>query len=206
MPELKLSYGGNELSCGISKVDRRKLYGYTETEVVDSETEQVCSLATLASDGRTLIPSGGVALAYVSPKGLWKTKGELKPVDLEGEEITPVTSTFKELVELKETASPEAFLDHNIRMVYQLSTEGGFSEELLQSLQEGTIFRFPFSYRGGLVPDEAFILEGADGTVWMAVGKRTEIHLIGQEQVGAAVVEEETPAEDDSDPLDFGMM
>lgn len=206
MPELQLSYEGNELSCGISKVDRRKLYGYTETEVVDSETEQICSLATLASDGRTLIPSGGVALAYVSPKGLWKTKDELKPVDLEGEEITPVTSTFKESVELTETATPEDFLDHNIRMVYQLSTEGGFPKELLKALSEGTIFRFSFSYRGGLVPDEAFILQGADDTVWMAVGKRTEVHLIGQEQVGASTSEEETPAEDDSDPLDFGMM
>ena len=63
MPELQLSYEGKEIACGIAKVDRRKLYGYTETEVVDSETEQVCSLATLASDGRTLIPPGGMALA-----------------------------------------------------------------------------------------------------------------------------------------------
>jgi hypothetical protein len=63
MPELQLSYEGKELACGIAKVDRRKLYGCTETEVVDSETEQVCSLTTLASDGRTLIPPGGMALA-----------------------------------------------------------------------------------------------------------------------------------------------
>jgi hypothetical protein len=63
MPELQLSYEGKELACGIAKVDRRKLYGYTETEVVDSETEQVCSLATFASDGRMLIPPGGMALA-----------------------------------------------------------------------------------------------------------------------------------------------
>lgn len=206
MPELQLSFKGEELSCGISKVDRRKLYGYTETEVVDSETEQVCSLATLASDGRTLIPSGGVALAYVSPKGIWKTKEELRPVDLEGEELTPVTSTFKEVVELKETASAEEYLDHNIRMVYQLETEGGFPKALLGELAEGTIYHFPFSYRGGLVPDEAFILQGNEETIWMAVGKKTDVQLIGQEQIGAAVAVEELAGESEVDPLDFGMM
>jgi len=205
MPELKLSYEGSDLACGISKVDRRKLYGYIETEVVDSETEQVCSLATLAADGKTLIPSGGVALAYVSPKGLWKTKDELKPVDLEGEELSPVASTFKQQVELKETATVEEYLDHNIRMVYQLESEGGFPGGLLAELESGTIFRFPFSYRGGLVPDEAFILRGGDGTIWMAVGKKTDVHFVGQEQVGAAVVEE-AGGEEEVDPLDFGMM
>jgi len=205
MPELQLSYKGKELSCGISKVDRRKLYGYTETEVIDSETEQVCSLATLAPDGRTLIPAGGVALAYVSPKGLWKTREDLKPVDLEGEELTPVGSTFKQTVELGETATGSEYLDHNIRMVYQLETEGGFPKALVTALKKGTIFRFPFSYRGGLVPDEAFILQGQDGTIWMAVGQRTEVHLLDQAQVGAAVVEDQAGGEE-VDPLDFGMI
>ena len=205
MPDLQLSYKGKELSCGIAKVDRRKLYGYTETEVVDSETGQVCSLATLAADGRTLIPAGGVALAYVSPKGLWKTKEELKAVDLEGNELKPVASTFKERVELKEKASAEEYLDHNIRMVYQLESEHGFPEALVTELEKGTIYRFPFSYRGGLVPDEAFILRGKDGTIWMAVGKKTDVRLIGQEQIGAAVMEEESDDEE-VDPLDFGMM
>ena len=136
---------------------------------------------------------------------MWKTKDELKPVDLEGNELTPVTSTFKERVELEETASAEEYLNHNIRMVYLLETEHGFPKALLTELAKGKIFRFPFSYRGGLVPDVAFILQGAGGDVWMAVGKNTEVHLIGQEQVGAAVVEEEG-GEDEVDPLDFGMM
>lgn len=205
MPELKLSYQGTDLSCGIAKVDRRKLYGYLETEVVDSESGQVCGLATLASDGRTLIPSGGVALAYVSPGGLWKTKDELKPVDLEGQDITPVGSTFKEVVELGETATVEEYLDHNIRMVYQLEIDGGFPKDFVAELAGGTIFRFPFSYRGGLEADEAFVLQGADGTIWMAVGKKTDVHLIGQEQLGASATEDVDGGEE-VDPLDFGMI
>jgi hypothetical protein len=43
-----------------------------------------------------------------------------------------VTSTFKETVELKETATVDEYLDHNIRMVYQLETEGGFPKALAE--------------------------------------------------------------------------
>jgi hypothetical protein len=117
-----------------------------------------------------------------------------------------VTSTFKETVELKETATVDEYLDHNIRMVYQLETEGGFPKALVTELAEGKIYHFPFSYRGGLVPDEAFILQGGDGTIWMAVGRKTDVQMIGQEQVGAAVAVEDAAGDDDVDPLDFGMM
>ncbi|MFP6859046.1 MAG: hypothetical protein VCA73_17335 [Roseibacillus sp.] len=66
-----------------------------------------------------------------------------------------MTSTFKETVELKETATVDEYLDHNIRMVYQLETEDGFPKAPVTELAKGKIYHFPFSYRGGLVPDEA---------------------------------------------------
>jgi hypothetical protein len=40
----------------------------------------------------------------------------------------------------------------------------------------------------------------------MAVGRKTDVQMIGQEQVGAAVAVEDAAGDDDVDPLDFGMM
>ncbi|NNE90130.1 MAG: hypothetical protein HKN23_00635 [Verrucomicrobiales bacterium] len=210
MPVLQLQYQGKDLDCSINKVDRSKLYGYKTTEVLDEEGNK-CNLATLSSDGKTLIPSGGVALGYVSPKGLWREKSDLKAVDLDGKEIEPVTSTFKNRVDLTDKATVEEFFDHNIRMSYALepTTEEGeatFPPELVKDLAAGTIYRFPFSYRGGMTADTAFLLQDSDNTIWMLVGKKADIRLISYEQQGAATVEVEDEAGDDDEDLDFGMM
>ncbi|MDF1815194.1 MAG: hypothetical protein P1V20_23540 [Verrucomicrobiales bacterium] len=204
MPVLQLEYKGDPVNCGISKVDRSKLYGYAKTEILDDEG-RLCKMATLASDGRTLIPAGGVALAYISPTGAWRDKKELEAVDMNGNTITGVTSTFKEVVHLEEESTVENFLDHNIRMVYELSPEeeASFPQGLVSELKSGRIFTFPFSYRGGLTADTAFVIEGADETIWMLIGKKTDINFISYEQAkGVAEPDEE---EEDEEDLDFNM-
>lgn len=205
MPVLQFEYEGSPVSCGISKVDRSKLYGYAKTEILD-DRGRPCSVVTLASDGRTLIPAGGVALAYVSPSGEWREKKELKAVDMNGDLIEGVTSTFKQVVDLKEESSVENFLDHNIRMVYELSLEEDFEfpEALITELKDGKIYTFPFSYRGGLTADTAFILEGEDETIWMLVGKKTNVNFISYEQAQGVAAPEESEGDDDED-LDFNM-
>jgi hypothetical protein len=204
MPVLKLEYQGDPVSCGISKVDRSKLYGYRKTEILDDQGN-LCQAATLASDGRTLIPAGGVALAYVSPSGFWREKKQLQAVDMSGDPIEGVTSTFKEVVDLSEESTTENFLDHNIRMVYELSPEeeSTFPDSLISELKDGKIFTFPFSYRGGLTADTAFIIEGADDSIWMLIGKKTDVHFISYDQA-KGVAEPEEP-EDDEEDLDFNM-
>ncbi len=208
MPALQLQFNGAAFACDLNKIDRSKLYGYIDTEVLD-EQQRPCRLATLASDGRTLMPAGGVALAYVSPNGLWRDKGDLKAVNLEGAPIEPVISTFKAPVTIENLATAEDLLDHNIRMSYLLTPEGdgaAFPAELLQELAAGHIFRFPFSYRGGLTADTAFLTQGQDGTVWMLVGKKTNIQLISFEQQAAITTDSDAEEEDESEDMDFGMM
>jgi len=198
MPNISFQYEGKESTCGLGKVDRSKLYGYSKTEVLD-EDGKPCTLATLAADGRTVIPSGGVALAYFSPDGLWKEKSDLKAVDVDGEEIKPVSSTLKAPVELSDTATFDEFLTHNIRLIYQLDTdeENTIDDALIKALDGGTIFTFSFSYRGGLSADTAFLIKGHDGTPWMLVGKETELEFIGFEQTGSL-----SSAENDGDSTD----
>ena len=112
----------------MKKVDRSKLYGYKEVEVLD-ENEQRCELATLAEDGRTVIGIGGTAMAYLSVDGDWCERTEIIPINLEGEEISPVPSSFSAPVDLKDTVPMEFYLEHNIRLVYQMH----FDRELITS-------------------------------------------------------------------------
>ena len=37
MPVLQLEYENDPVNCGISKVDRSKLYGYVKTEILDEQ-------------------------------------------------------------------------------------------------------------------------------------------------------------------------
>jgi hypothetical protein len=205
MPELQLIHEGASIACDLDKVDRSKLYGYVDTEVLD-ERQRPCRLATLASDGRTILPAGGIALAYVSPNGLWRDKSDLKAVNLEGAPIEPVISTFKAPVTLSETATAEDLLDHNIRMTYRLTAEAEIPTSLMTAIDAGTIFTFPFSYRGGLTADTAFLIGGHDGGLWLLVGKKTKVQLVGFEQQAALTPESDSEEEEESEDIDFGMM
>ncbi len=200
---LVLGFGEKELPFQLKKVDRSSLYGFVDVETLDDEGRQ-CRLVTLAGDGRTIVDSGGTAIAYLSPDGMWREKSELKPVDPDGNEVTPVPSTFKASVPLDSVVEIDEFLSHNIRSVYLLSCEDDFSD-LAGELERGIIFSFPFSYRGSLEADAGFLLQGADGNVFLCVGKKTDIKFIGFEQAGAAEqAEDEGP--DDDDDMDFGML
>jgi hypothetical protein len=200
---LVLTFGGMEVPFALSKVERSDLYGFIETETLD-EQDRKCFLATLADDGRSIVPSGGTALVTLSPEGNWLEKKTLTPTDNQGNRISPCASSYAAPCPLEKTASIDEYLSHNIRAVYQVSSEADFSP-LMDELQKGTIFQFPYSFRGGLEPDMAFLLLSADGTPFIAIGAATRLDFVGFDQT-AAVVEEENPFDDDDESVDFGMM
>jgi len=202
--QLTVNFKGIECNLGLEKVDRTKLYGYVDTEVHD-EHGQLCELATLSGDGNTLIGRGGTAMATLSPNGLWRQKSSLKAVDPQGAVITPVKSTFEAPVVLDKTATIDDYLAHNIHLVYLLEPEGD-SAELLEELRQGTIFSFPFSYRGGLEAYAGFLLMAADGNPFLVAGSMPSLTFVGLNQP-AAVAEDEPEAEEEDDAgFDFGMM
>jgi len=206
MAPLVFRWKGTDIPLELTKVDRSKLYGKTVTETRDSECK-LCRLATLAGDGQTLIESGGLASAYMTEDLAWKERGSLKPVDLDGNAVTPVQSSFKEPVELTEEASIDYLLEHNVSSAYLLSPaeEAALPEDLAGLLNEGKIFTFRFSYRGGISADPAFLLQGADGSFWMLVGKPCRVEFVGFEQA-SGMVESEDESESEDDDLDFSMM
>ena len=125
MPKpLVFNFGGQLLAVFMSKVDRSKLYGYKEPEMLD-EQEEPCELATLAADGRTVIGRGGTAAGYLSVEGHWCERFELTPVDLEGQPIEAVPSSFEFPITLVETVDINEYLNYEIRSV-GLETEDAF--------------------------------------------------------------------------------
>jgi len=198
---LVFKFADSELAFSLSKVDRSRLYGYKELEVLDEKGGR-CELATLASDGQTIIGKGGTGLCTLSADGHWTEKSQLKPVDLDGKEIQPVSSSYSAPIPLAETATVDEYLQHNIRLVYQLMSEGDVAS-LRQPLAEGKIFKFPYSYRGGLEADAGFLLQGEDGNIFFVVGNPTKVEFVGLAQVSG--VEEETEAEE-ADMMDFDMI
>lgn len=195
---------GSKLVFHMHKVDRTKLYGFKEL-IVQDEKETVCELATLAEDGKTLIGKGGTGICQLTSDGKWTDKTKLKPVDLEGKEIEPVSSSFAAPIELKQETTIDDYLEHNIRLAYQLTTssESDLEEELVKALREGAIFKFPYSYRGGLEADDGFILMNDKQEIFFLVGNPAVVEFVGLQQVATSVAPEDA---DDEQLMDFSMM
>jgi hypothetical protein len=200
---LVLSFAGIDFPFSLSKVERSDLYGFVETEALDEQGRK-CTLATLADDGKSLIPSGGSAMVTLSAEGNWVEKKALIPTDNQGNRITPVASSFAAPVPIEKTVSIDEYLSHNIRAVYRISSEADYGP-LLAELKKGTIYGFPYSFRGGLEPDAGFLLLAADGTPFITIGTPTRLEFVGLEQT-AAIAEDEGGGEEDEESLDFSMM
>ena len=136
--QIKFVYEKEPVAFDMEKVDRTKLYGSKSLEVVD-EDGHPCRLITLAADGRSLIGKGGTGTGQIDADGNWIEKTEMKPVDLSGNEITPVKSSFSAEIELDEEVSPAEYLNHKIRLTYRLEAEA-----FPQSLEETTGLRCDF--------------------------------------------------------------
>jgi hypothetical protein len=196
---LVVKFGDAEIPCTLSRVERSDLYGFVETEALD-EKGRKCTLATLADDGKSVITSGGTALVTLSPDGNWLDKKACVPTDNQGNRITPVPSSYAAPVPLEKTATVDEYLSHDIGAVYQVSSESDL-DPLIAELKKGTIFCFPYSFRGGLEADAGFLLLAADGTPFIAIGCPTQLQFVGLEEI-ATVSDEESEDEE----IDFSMM
>jgi hypothetical protein len=201
---LEFVFQGQSFTGAIDKVDRASLYGSVDVETRDRAGLK-CAIATLAGDGRTLVPSGGTALAYFNPDGRWLERGDLVPVDRNGNRVNSVPSSFDAPIELDMQVSAERFLDHSIRSAYAVDAVAAVPGPLAAKLDSGAIFKLDFSYRGGISTDPAFLMKGADGTLWMLVGDENDFNCVALAQ-SAGLSTADEPDEAESDDLDFEMM
>ena len=203
---LTFTYGKNSFDCTLHKVDRTKLYGSRSVETLDMDGNK-CSLVNLLDDGKTLIPYGGTASGYLNPEGEWVCRKDITPVDFDGNKLEKVPSSFDVGMPLDEKITAEEFLDHSIRLTYELHGEG-MDKAFLKAVKKGTIFKTHFSYRGGVDPDDAFIMQGEDEIIWLLIGDENRIAYSKLEQAAviAATEEQDEGGETSGDELDFGML
>lgn len=198
-------HGSTDLSFSLEKIDRRKLYGYVDTEVVDS-TGRACELALLGGDGRTLVGRGGSSLALLDVDGNYLDKSTLTPIGPAGSPLSRVPSSFDAPIVLHGRASVDEFLKHNIKAAYALTAPMG-ATELLAELRGGAIYTFPFSFRGGLDPDVGFLVANPDGAPFLLLGKPTRLEFVSLAEISDPEADETLePESDDGDEVDFAMM
>ena len=203
---LTFTFENASFDCTIHKVDRTKLYGSRSIETLDMDGNK-CTLATLLDDGKTLVPYGGTASGYINPNGEWVCRKDITPVDFDGNKLEKVPSSFDAGMPLDEAISAEEFLDHSIRLTYALQSES-MDKAFLKAIKNGAIFKTSFSYRGGIDPDPAFVMQGEDDTIWLMIGAENRVSYSKLEQAAVieSTAEKDEGAETNSDELDFGML
>ncbi|HKX84691.1 MAG TPA: hypothetical protein VJL58_10765 [Pyrinomonadaceae bacterium] len=204
MPKsLILDLDGKEFEVLITRIDREDLYGSVEVEAFD-EKGKPAELKVLAADGKTLIDKGGTALTVVNEKGDSIERSELVAVDLDGDEITKVESSFNAPNKLKK-AEVDDYLGLVVKSVYLLdSPEDGDLDYLLEHLSSNKMYTFPFSYRGGLEHDAAYIVGGDKDEAFMIIGKDGDLDYVKLNQAGVLSSNEEQ--EISADDISFDLL
>ncbi|MDR3212958.1 MAG: hypothetical protein LBT71_03425 [Azoarcus sp.] len=192
---LSFSLSGNEFATTPTKVDRGKLYGWSETIAVDDEGNP-CRAVSMDDTGTLMIPADGLGLGILDD-GLWVDRAQLKTTLLDGSDAPLVKSSYGEPVPLDTEASPEDLLSCGIASVYQLDA----APDLLALIGD-KIYRFTYSYRDSFEGSPAFVL-AADGRLFMLVTYTVALEMLSLAEAGA-IVEDEDDAEEDSD-IDFSM-
>ncbi len=200
--DLILSLDGRETTVKLVKLNREKLYGEVEIEAFDEKGNEA-TIKVLAADGRTLIDRGGTALATVTEDGESISRTELVAVDDEGNPIEPVSSSFGRPNELKK-ADVDDYLSQVVKSIYLLEPTGDSDLDFIYAhLSDGQIYTFPFSYRGGLEYDNAYLL-GKDNSTFLIVGKTGNLQYVKLNQAATLDAVEETEVSEDD--LDFGLL
>ena len=192
---LIFSLDGEEFPVQLMKIDREKLYGKVEIEAFD-EKGKPAEIKVLDADGQTLIDKGGTALIMVDEKGNSVDRSRLKAVDENGDPIERVPSSFDGPNVLKKAGIAD-YLDQIVKSVYLLSPADEPLDFLNDHLATGQLYSFPFSYRGGLEYDNAFVV-GSRSEAFMIVGRPAALKFVSLNQATQldAIEEKEISAEE----------
>lgn len=203
---LTFQLGNTQFDCPLIKIDRTKVYGSVQVVTTDHQDAKA-ELLSLARDGRTLIPLGGTGSGYVNKDGYWVETGERIPVDVDGDPVDVVESSFSAPITLDTKVDEDVLLDHPVRLAYNLGLDDA-PKKLMDDLKSGTIYQFGFSYRGGPVADPAFLLSDLDGDLWMLICNEAEVDYRSFKQAAICSAAATDEVEDDSEDnnFDFDML
>lgn len=139
------------------KIDRRRLYGWTELIAIDDSGDP-CNLLTADESGRHIIPMGGTGSGILDTRGRWVERSELKTVTEEGLPARLYESSFDTVNRLAKKVTPEQYLDYNIMDFYELRDP----DDELTELIGDDIYIFQYTYNDSYTPSPAFVMSAGD--------------------------------------------
>ena len=188
-----------ELAAAPVKVDRKKLYGWTELKALDDEGRE-CRTVTMDETGTMILPKGGLGMGLLSPDREWVERSSLKAVKADGAEAETIPSSYNAPIELTETVDAAIFLDHNITAVYHLQDAPA---DFITAVGD-KIYAFTYSFRDSYKGDPAFVLVSGS-SLFMLVGIRAEYEMLTLAQAESLDETESEDDEEESDDFDFSM-
>lgn len=179
------------------KIDRRKLYGWTEIEATD-DAGFPCEVVSADETGQLIIPRGGTAVGLLNAKGEWVERDELRTVTAEGKPAKLLPSSFDQEVALRQKVTPEEYLNHNITDFYVLEDAPA---ELVKAVGQD-IYTFSYCYTEGCEGFPAFVLVSGDA-LFLLIGQRLVFEMVGYDEPG--FIDEDTEDEPADEEVDFAM-
>jgi hypothetical protein len=198
--QLQFVFGNHKWQGGLTKVDRDKVYGYTEEAVFDKDGNS-CSLASMLDDGMTVVPSGATALKTVDPHNHEVDKKTLKTVYMDGTAATLVPSSYDAEIDLKEVTLNDLY-DLEVTSLYQVDFENSTDKSVaLELLNNIAGLGFVFNYRADYEGADAILIKSQEA-VFILVGRLLHFEYLKNQQ---ALIVDETET-DSEEEVDFGML
>lgn len=163
--ELIFKLGGKDFVGSPVKLERKKIYGWTDVVATDCGGDE-CVKADLSPEDVLIIPSGGLKQATVDAESRWVEKGELTAYSEDGIEVLPLLpppSAFDAPIELNVKALEDEFLDNDWESIYHVD-----NAELAVAVGND-IYKFEFSYRGGTNHNDGYLMTTPTGLFLLLV-------------------------------------
>lgn len=180
------------------KIDRKKLYGWTEIIALD-EQGRTCNLVSTDDTGTLIIPKGGTALGMLSSDGKWVERTQLQTVRQDGSEAEIIPSSFSVVISLKQKVTDEEFLDYSITDFYQLDN---VPDDLLKAIADD-IYTFDYTYLDSYETTPAFLMV-SDATLFMLLGYKNRFDMLCLGEC-SVVDDDDDYIEVTDDDIDFSM-
>lgn len=181
-----------------AKIDRKKLYGWTEILALD-ENDEPCKLVNTDESGRFIIPKGGTGLGILTSDGKWVERSTLKTVKSDGAPVEVIPSSFTVVIPLSKKVTIEEYLDYSITDFYQLTDT---PLEMIKAIGED-IYTFEYSYLDSYEATPAFLMV-SEKVLFMLLGYRNRFEMLCLGDC-KQIDEDDDFIEIDDDDIDFSM-
>ena len=196
--EILLNLNKKKSTFEISKIDRKKLYGFKKRLFLDDKGEE-CSKANLEEETGIVFVNSDINSCYLDHKGNYIEKSDLEAINENGKKVKKEDSTIGKEVNLNSITTEDA-LNLKVNSVYHLEPKE-FDKNLKLKLDNGEVFSFPFNYYADFKLEDGIILK-SEKEYFALIGRKTSCHWVGE---NSDDLPEDVEEFEDND-LDFEMM